>query len=206
VGKNRGCSFTFERNGGIMNRPLLYITLFAFLLLTAGCSDEKPKNERKGLTGYVIETNYEKKALLVAESDKTARDGDYDAEWYFVNDDAILLDRKNNKVLLTDIEVGAEVETWAASPSLESYPAKTDLSKLVVADDVQHPHYPMLQKKAIQMALNFVKSLSDKADIFIVQDAVSTESEWIVRVFTFNAGQKHEISVHAETGEVKRIK
>lgn len=189
-----------------MNKLLSYISLSALVLLTAGCSDDKPKTEHKGLTGYVIEANYEKKALLVAESDKTAKNGNYGAEWYSLNDDAILHDSKNNKVSLTDIEVGSEVETWSTLPSLESYPSKTDLSKLVVADDVKHPDSPMLQKKAIQAALSHAKSISDTAAILIVQNVTTSKSEWIIQVYNSYTEKSHEFTVHALTGEVKQIK
>jgi len=189
-----------------MNKLLSYISLSALVLLTAGCSDDKPKNEHKGLTGYVIEANYEKKALLVAESDKTAKDGSYDAEWYSLNDDAILHDSKNNKVVLTDIEVGSEVETWSTLPSLESYPSRTDLSKLVVVDDVKHPDSPMLQKKAIQVALAYAKSLSDNSAILLVQNVTTSKSEWLITVFNTNTEKNYELSINADTGEVKQIK
>ncbi|EST52148.1 hypothetical protein T458_23935 [Brevibacillus panacihumi W25] len=189
-----------------MSKFLSVISLSVLVILTVGCSDDESKSEHKGLTGYVIEANYEKNALLVVESDKTAKDGNYDAEWYSLNDDAILLDSQKNKVLFTDIAVGAEVETWSTLPSLQSYPSQTDLSKLILADDVKHPNYPMVQKKAIQIALNFVKSLSGKPDILIVQSVVSNKSEWIIHIYNFNAEKKYELSVNAETGEVKQIK
>ncbi|WP_340673698.1 DUF3221 domain-containing protein [Brevibacillus agri] len=188
-----------------MNKLLSYLSITALVLLTAGCSEDNPKSEHKGLTGYVIEANYEKNALLVAESDKTAKDGKYGAEWYSLNDDAILLDSQKSKVLFTDIEVGAEVETWSTLPSLESYPSQTDLSKLILAEDVKHPNYPMVQKKAIQIALNYVKSRTSKSDIFIVQNVVSSKSEWIIHIYHFNTDQEYELSIHAETGEVKHI-
>ncbi|KZE46906.1 hypothetical protein AV540_21610 [Brevibacillus parabrevis] len=186
-----------------MNKYLMFITLSTIVLLTVGCSAAKPKNEHKGLTGFVIEANYEKRALLVAESDKTsATEGKYGVEWYSLNDDAILVDSKNSKVLFTDIEVGSEVETWSTSPSLESYPSKTDLSKLVVADDVKHPNSDMLQKKAIQAALNFAKNLSDKPAILIVQKVEIRKTDWLIHVYNFDLEKSYGLRVNPETAEV----
>lgn len=53
-----------------MNKYLKFITLSTMVLLTVGCSEEKPKNEHKGLTGFVIEANYEKERYLLQKVTK----------------------------------------------------------------------------------------------------------------------------------------
>ncbi|MFM1655825.1 hypothetical protein ACI7RC_27610 [Brevibacillus sp. B_LB10_24] len=138
-----------------MKKVISFLTLSAFVLLPTGCSNDQPIHERKGLTGYVIEADYQKKQLLVAESDQTKLGEKYGAEWYSLNDNAILLDSRNNPALFTDIEVGSKAETWATLLSMESYPSQTDLSKLVIADDVKHPHSSMLQKRPFKMLYTF---------------------------------------------------
>ncbi|MEJ8545956.1 DUF3221 domain-containing protein [Brevibacillus borstelensis] len=188
-----------------MKKALSFLTLSALALLLTGCSDDKPINERKGLTGYVIEADYEKKQILVVESDETKQSDRYDAEWYSLNEDAIILDSKNNPVLFTDVEVGSKVETWSTLPSLQSYPAQTDLSKLVIADDVKHPDAPMLQKTAIQAAISYVKKLTNEPGTIIIQNVSTDKAEWIIQIYHYNKKKGYKLGIDAKTGEVREI-
>lgn len=183
---------------------LLAIAIATFML--TGCSHDQPTVERRGLTGFVVEADYEKKRLLVVESDETKQGEDYEAEWYTGNKDAVLLDSKSNPALFTDVEVGFKVETWATLPSVQTYPSSTDLSRFVIADDVKHPHTSMLQKTAIQtvVTVTYVKNQNPPGTI-IIQNVSTNETEWIIQAYHYNQEKGYRLAVHAETAEVREI-
>ncbi|WP_400164028.1 DUF3221 domain-containing protein [Brevibacillus sp. TJ4] len=181
---------------------LLAIAIATFML--TGCSNDHTTVERKGLTGFVVEADYQKNRLLVIESDETKQGEDYEAEWYTLNKDAVILDSKSNPALFTDVEVGSKVETWATLPSVQSYPSSTDLSRLVIADDLKHPNTSMLQKTAIQAVVTYVKNLHSPGTI-IIQSVSTNETEWIIQVYDDNQEKGYRLAVHAETAEVREI-
>ncbi|MEK4342223.1 DUF3221 domain-containing protein [Brevibacillus sp. FSL L8-0710] len=190
-----------------MKRVISIVMLTTFTLLATGCSNDKSTVERKGLTGFVVEADYQKNRLLVVESDETKQGEDYEAEWYSLNKDAIILDNNSNPALFTDAEVGSKVETWSTSHSLESYPASTDLSKLIIADDVKHPDSPMLQKTAIQAAIIYIKNLTNRPGTIIIQNVSTNETEWIIQIYhyIYNEEKSYKLGIDATTGEVREI-
>ncbi|WP_429845490.1 DUF3221 domain-containing protein [Brevibacillus sp. FIR094] len=183
-----------------MKKALL---LFLAALLMTGCATSYNEIERQTLTGYVIEKDIEKKRLLVIENDetKTKDSTNYEAEWYFPKEEAVFQDSKGNNISFDQIEVGHMVSTWSTTPSAQSYPSSAELSKLVINAESKNPSNQMDEKKAIQYAINYLKSKHDNG--VIIKSANGQKDHWEIKATDYDNEVDTILQINTQTGEVK---
>ncbi|TQK75151.1 uncharacterized protein DUF3221 [Brevibacillus sp. AG162] len=180
-------------------------TLFLAILLMSGCATSNNEVERQTITGYVIEKDTEKKGLLVIENDETKTNDstNYEAEWYFPKEEAVFQDSKGNNISFDKIEVGQMVSTWSTTPSAQSYPSSAELSKLVINEESKNPINQMDEKKAIQQAINYLKSNYDNG--IIIKSANGQKDYWQIKATDYDNEEETILQINAQTGEVKEV-
>jgi hypothetical protein len=178
--------------------------VLSFLSIILGCSPSSSGEERKGISGFVVEIRPDTQQVLVAENDNTASDNRYDAVIYSVDNHTSIFDRKGNALIFSDITLGQEVDVWANTPDAESYPASAGASKIIVREDLSFPTSKITRSQAIHLALEEFSKNKTKGKI--VKNTTFVENTWVISIMNYKGDVNQEIIIDANTGQVKETR
>lgn len=91
----------------MMKRRVILGASALYLAIATGCSPPPTGEEKKGISGFVVETRPDTQQLLVMENDATASRDQHDAVLYSVESDTTMISDRNEKTLsFSAISVG----------------------------------------------------------------------------------------------------
>ena len=145
-------------------------------------------------TGYITEVSDMR--ILVVSSELIKKYNYYNANWYSIPE-----------AYLHQVAVGQKVDIVSKGISLQSYPAQTAAKELYIYPDFKPEGITISHSRAIQLALEQVKSQDIPILPVIAEITFQAESlVWNIQVVNgFNVDQVIKLSVGANTGSVEML-